>query len=70
MSLIPASIRWRFVTVLPMFVLAACAGSTSDDGTPGGQGGSTMGTVVRAPAVTRRLAARAAATAVGRAARR
>ena len=46
MSLIPASIRWRFVTVLPMFVLAACAGSTSDNGTPGGQGGSTMGTAV------------------------
>ncbi len=44
MSLISASYRWRFVTVVPMFVLAACAGSTSDNGTQGGQGGSTMGT--------------------------
>jgi pyruvate kinase len=44
MSLISASNRRRFVTVVPMFVLAACAGSTSDSGTQGGQGGSTMGT--------------------------
>ena len=38
MSLIPGSNRWRFVAVLPVFALAACAGSTP--ATEGGQGGS------------------------------
>jgi hypothetical protein len=40
MSLNPRSNRWRFVTMVPMFALAACAGSTE---TPGGGGGASAG---------------------------
>jgi hypothetical protein len=39
MSLIPGSNRWRFVAALPVFALAACAGSAPV--TQGGDGGSS-----------------------------
>jgi hypothetical protein len=39
MPLTPGSNRWRFVTLVPVLLCAACAGNTLDTGT-GGQGGS------------------------------